>query len=147
MKSKLLKIILAIFVVGIVLFGAIQLVPYGRNHTNPPVTSEPAWDSQPTRDLAQRACFDCHSNETVWPWYSSVAPVSWLVTRDVEEGRDQFNFSDWENYYLRDADEFEEVISEGEMPPAQYLLMHPEARLSDTEKQQLITGLRATVGK
>ncbi len=76
-------------------FLLIQLVPYGRNHTNPPVLQEPNWDSPQTRALAQRACFDCHSNETEWPWYSHVAPVSWLVQRDVEEGREKVNFSTW----------------------------------------------------
>ncbi|MRR33844.1 hypothetical protein EG829_03970, partial [bacterium] len=61
----------------------IQAVPYGRNHDNPPVVREPNWDSPETRGLAKRVCFDCHSNETVWPWYTWVAPVSWLVYRDV----------------------------------------------------------------
>ena len=70
---------------------AIQLIPYGRAHANPPVLAEPAWDSPATRDLAVRACFDCHSNETVWPWYSNIAPVSWLVQRDVDGGRNKAN--------------------------------------------------------
>jgi hypothetical protein len=69
----------------------IQVIPYGRDHTNPPVIEEPVWDSAQTRDLAVRACFDCHSNETVWPWYSNVAPLSWLVQSDVEEGRETLN--------------------------------------------------------
>ena len=60
------------------LFLAIQFVPYGRDHSNPPVIGEPTWNSPETRALAVRACFDCHSNETVWPWYSNIAPVSWL---------------------------------------------------------------------
>jgi mono/diheme cytochrome c family protein len=145
MKTR--NISIAIIVVGLVLFVVIQLVPYGKNHANPAVVSEPNWDSQQTRDLAQRACFDCHSNETVWPWYSNIAPVSWLVYHDVEEGRNQFNFSDWQNSYLTDAGEFSEVISEGEMPPFQYLLMHSNAKLTDAEKQQLITGLQKTLGQ
>ncbi|HEY5650870.1 MAG TPA: heme-binding domain-containing protein, partial [Acidimicrobiia bacterium] len=74
---------------------AIQLVPYGRNHSNPPVVQEPAWDSQQTRELAVAACFDCHSNETEWPWYSNIAPVSWALQRDVDEGREELNFSEW----------------------------------------------------
>jgi hypothetical protein len=100
-----------------------------------------------TRDLAKRACFDCHSNETVWPWYSNIAPVSWLVYHDVEEGRNQFNLSDWQNSYLTDVGEFSEVISEGEMPPIQYLLMHSTAKLSAVEKEQLITGLQKSLGQ
>ena len=74
----------------------VQVIPYGRDHTNPPVAAEPLWDSPQTRDLAVRACFDCHSNETEWPWYSNVAPISWLVQRDVEEGREELNFSEWD---------------------------------------------------
>ena len=74
---------------------AIQAVPYGRAHDNPPVRSEPQWDSPVTRDLVVRACFDCHSNETIWPWYANIAPISWLTTRDVDEGRDELNFSEW----------------------------------------------------
>ena len=76
-------------------FLLIQLVPYGHAHDNPPVAAEPNWDSPQTRELAQRACFDCHSNETTWPWYSNVAPVSWLVQHDVDEGREYLNFSRW----------------------------------------------------
>jgi mono/diheme cytochrome c family protein len=124
------------------LFLLIQLIPYGRDHTNPAVVSEPNWDGPQTRALAQRACFDCHSNETVWPWYSNIAPVSWLVYRDVEEGRSHLNFSQWEVGGSRALDEIGEVLQEGEMPPIQYTLMHPEARLSDTERQALITGLQ-----
>jgi hypothetical protein len=71
----------------VALLVAIQLVPYGRAHRNPPVGAEPAWDSPRTRDLAERACFACHGNTTTWPWYSTIAPVSWYVQRDVNEGR------------------------------------------------------------
>lgn len=124
-----------VVVAGVALFGLIQLVPYGRDHTNPPVVQEPQWDA-PTRAIAQKACFDCHSNEVVWPWYSNVAPFSWLIQRDVEEGRSRLNFSDWGR--VREIDEIGEVLAEGEMPPAQYLLMHPAAKLTDAEKQALI---------
>lgn len=75
---------------GIGLLGlllAIQLVPYGRDHSNPPGRTEPSWDSPATRELARRACFDCHSNETEWPAYASIAPASWLAQYDVDEGR------------------------------------------------------------
>ncbi len=128
-------------VVGLVALALlIQLIPLsGRGH-NPAVVAEPNWDSAQTRALAKRACFDCHSNETVWPWYSYVAPVSWLVYGDVMEGRSRMNFSDWSRPHPG-ADEIAEVIQEGEMPPGTYLLMHPSARLSNAEKQQLIAGL------
>ncbi|MBK8207167.1 MAG: heme-binding domain-containing protein [Planctomycetes bacterium] len=127
------------------LAAAIQLVPYGRDHTNPPVTAEPAWDSPRTRELAKAACFDCHSNETVWPWYSHVAPVSWLVQRDTDEGRRKLNFSEWDKPQ-KEADEAAEAVREGEMPMWIYLPAHPEARLSDADKQALINGLEATMG-
>ena len=147
MSKKIRNIIIAIVGVGLALFVVFQVVPYGKNHANPPVVSELNWDSQSTHDLARRACFDCHSNETVWPWYSKIAPVSWLVYRDVAEGRNRFNFSDWQNSYLKDAGEFSEVISEGEMPPFQYLLMHSNAKLTTAEKQQLVTGLQKSLGQ
>nr|WP_290670514.1 heme-binding domain-containing protein [Ardenticatena sp.] len=131
-------------VAGVGLFVLIQFIPYGREHTNLPVVQEPAWDSPQTRELARRACFDCHSNETVWPWYSNVAPVSWLIQRDVDEGRQKLNFSEW-NRPQDELDEITEVVREGEMPPMYYVLLHPQAKLSQTEKEALIAGLRATV--
>ncbi len=123
----------------------IQVVPYGRDHTNPPVLVEPSWNSPQTRALAVRACFDCHSNETTWPWYSNVAPLSWLVQRDVVEGREKLNFSEW-NRPQEEAGESAETVSNGEMPPAVYLPLHPEARLTATERQLLIAGLQSTLG-
>ena len=128
------------------LIALIQIIPYGRNHTNPPVVSEPAWDSPQTRALAERACFDCHSNSTVWPWYSNIAPVSWLVQRDVDEGRQRLNFSEW-GQSSAETDEIYEVLENGEMPPSQFLLMHPEAKLTASEKQELIKGFRSTFGQ
>ena len=80
----------------IVLALLIQLIPYGHNHTNPPVVKEFNWTTPAAKEIAQRACYDCHSNETKWLWYSSIAPMSWLVARDVDEGRAVFNFSDWQ---------------------------------------------------
>lgn len=131
----------------------IQLVPYGRNHTNPAVIAEPKWDSPTTRELAKRACFDCHSNETTWPWYSSIAPVSWLNQHDVDEGRSRLNFSEWGVVTTgegrgRDAMfEIQRAIESGEMPMPIYVMMHPTAKLSATEKQQLIDGLLVTTGQ
>jgi hypothetical protein len=118
----------------------LQLIPYGRNHTNPPVISEPTWNSPETQMLAERACYDCHSNETKWPWYSNIAPVSWLVQRDVDEGRRALNFSDWGSSG-EEGEELGEVIYRGSMPPSKYLITHPEARLSDAEKQALAQGM------
>jgi len=137
-----------VYVIGAILALAllIQFVPYGRNHTNPPVVQEPNWDSTTTRDLAKRACFDCHSNETVWPWYSNIAPVSWLVQRDIMEGRSKLNFSEWTEgrNQLREMEEIYEVVQEGEMPLPIYLPLHPDANLSSEEKSALINGLKNT---
>jgi hypothetical protein len=147
MKNRTIKIISIIIIVAIVLLVIIQFIPYGKDHTNPPVVSELNWDSQQTRDLTKRACFDCHSNETVWPWYSNLAPISWLVYRDVVEGRSRLNFSDWQNNRLEGLGELTSIINEGEMPPFQYLLMHSSAKLSSTEKSDLINGLQKTLGQ
>jgi hypothetical protein len=130
----------------VLLFGLIQFVPYGRDHSNPPVQDEPAWSEPRTRELAVRACFDCHSNQVIWPWYSNVAPVSWLVQRDVDEGRRRLNFSEW-GQRRQEVREVAEVVREGEMPPWQYKLMHSSSRLSAEEKDALIGGLTATLGQ
>lgn len=122
-----------------------QLVPYGRDHTNPPGRTEPRWSSPEVRDLAKRACFDCHSNETRWPWYTHVAPVSWLVQRDVDEGRSKLNFQEWQQPQ-KEAHEAAEEVQEGEMPMKIYLPMHPEARLTPEQKATLVAGLKATLG-
>lgn len=134
----------SVFVLIAVLL-ALQLVPYGRDHTNPATTREPAWSSPAVRALAQRACFDCHSNETVWPWYAQIAPVSWLVQNDVDEGREHWNISESER--ARNAgDEAAEELESGEMPPWFYLPLHARARLNAAEKAELVAGLRATFG-
>jgi mono/diheme cytochrome c family protein len=122
----------------------IQLVPYGREHTNPAVKAEPAWDTPETRALAKQACFDCHSNETVWPMYANVAPASWIVQRDVDLGRAALNFSEWQRPQP-EAKESSEKVLEGEMPPATYQLMHGHARLSSVIRQQLAAGLARTL--
>lgn len=124
----------------------IQLVPYGRSHSNPPSVSEPEWDRPQTRVLFARACLDCHSHETRWPWYSNVAPVSWLVQRDVDEAREHFNVSLWGTGVRNEGDEAAGMLRSGEMPPKVYLPAHPEARLSEEEKADLIRGLAATFG-
>ncbi len=130
-------------VMGLLLL--IQFIPYGREHTNPPVIAEPTWDSPQTRALFFRACADCHSNETKWPWYSNIAPASWLITRDVVQGREEFNVSEW-GRPDNEGDDAAKLVQNGEMPPWFYLPLHPEANLSPVERQQLINGLLATFG-
>jgi len=123
---------------------AIQLVPYGWDHGNPPVVAEPHWSGADVRALAVRACFDCHSNETRWPAYSWVAPISWLVRHDVVEGRRALNFSEW-NRPQPEASESAETVAEGEMPPRSYLWLHSSAKLSPAERERLIEGLAASL--
>jgi len=134
----------AIVIVGGFLL--IQLVPYGRNHTNPPVQSKPNWDSPETLALAQTACFDCHSNETDWSrWYESIAPASWLVQADVDEGRQHLNFSEWnQGGKPRELDHLWETTQRGSMPPLQYIILHPEAKLTPDQVSQLVAGFQAT---
>lgn len=134
--------ILRLVLIGAGLFLAIQLVPYGWSHSNPPFTDEAPWPSAEARDLAVAACYDCHSNETEWPVYSYVAPMSWLVRRDVDDGRAELNFSTWDESES-DADDAADEIEDGSMPPSQYLPLHPDARLSDEEQAVLIEALEA----
>jgi mono/diheme cytochrome c family protein len=141
MSRTLPKVLMISAVLLVVAVIGIQLAPVWLLKTNPPVTAEPKWDSEQTRALAKRACFDCHSNETVWPWYSNVAPVSWLIIFDTQRGRNELNFSQWTSGQSRKAREAGETIRKDEMPPPNYLLTHPEAKLTDAEKQQLMDGL------
>jgi hypothetical protein len=129
----------------VIVLVAIQLVPYGHVRTNPPGRVEPRWDRPETRALAVRACYDCHSNETVWPWYSNVAPMSWLTQRDVDEGRRAVNFSEWDQP-KKDAHESAKTVRTGEMPPWFYVVIHPDARLTAAETTAHIGGLEATLG-
>ena len=129
--------IVAFSVLALVFLGT-QLVPIERN--NPPVETEvPA--SEEVRSVLRRACYDCHSNETQWPWYSRVAPISWLVAHDVREGREKLNFSTWNRLstkkQLEALHESWEEVEEGEMPPWFYLPPHPDARLSPQDRSVL----------
>lgn len=128
------------------IFLVLQLVPAEGVGTNPPVTAEPEWDSPATRELFERSCADCHSNRTRWPWYSRVAPVSWLVASDVRAGRKHLNVSEWDRPQ-RHADEAAEEVREGKMPLRGYLAVHPAARLDEAERARLVAGLAATFGE
>lgn len=152
-------------------FLVIQVLPFGHGHSNPAGHSEPPWDTPRTAELAMDACYDCHSNRTDWPWYSYIAPASWLVEYDVSRGRDELNFSEWPELLvkLREKAERErrkeleraqkgekpekekvpeliKVVLEGEMPMWYYAMAHPDARLSNAEKQELARGLAETFG-
>ena len=120
----------------------IQLVPYGWKHSNPRVVQDAPWPSAEARAIAVKACYDCHSNETDWPAYSYVAPMSWLVRYDVDRGREELNFSLW-GAADNDADDGAETVEDGSMPPRQYRVVHRDANLSDEEKRILIDALEA----
>jgi hypothetical protein len=123
-------IVRLLVVLGIVIVG-LQFVPVQR--TNPPVAAD--LQADPAVKAALRgSCYNCHSNETHWPWYARVAPVAWLVAHDVAEARSRIDFSDWGNYDAarqerRAAGCAEEAEQRG-MPPMLYLIMHPDARLT-----------------
>jgi len=145
MLFRLIKRFLMVVAVVVGVFAVMQIVPYGRDHSNPVADQEPAWDSPATRELAVRACFDCHSNRTTWPWYSHVAPFSWVVQHNVDSARSVLNFSDWGHTYQMREQAAANVIA-GEMPPRTYRMMHPMAKLTDDEKIRLARGLQATFG-
>ena len=126
---------------------AIQLVPV--SWSNPPVVSDISTPSE-VKAVLQRACYDCHSHETVWPSYARVAPVSWLIAHDVREGREELNFSAWGQYDARQQakkrKESWEEIAAGNMPPWYYTIVHPEARLSATDLTVLRAWAQETTG-
>jgi hypothetical protein len=135
----------------LVLGAAIQFIRPDR--TNPP--ADPSLDFTsvlipPARIQAilQRSCYDCHSHQTHWPWYSSVAPASWLVAEDVSEGRRHLNFSTWGTYPRgKRIARLEAMISEldrGKMPPSSYLLLHRNAALTAEEKEVLLSWIEET---
>jgi hypothetical protein len=125
----------------LVLLVAVQLIPVDR--TDPPITQEVKWDSPTTRSLAQRACFDCHSNETQYVWFDYVAPASWVVANHITDGRRALNFSTWDQPNS-EYDEVSKQIKSGDMPLWDYVLFHPNADLTAAEQAELLSGLQAT---
>jgi len=137
MKFKITKKIIMGIVTGLIIVViVIQFVTVER--TNPPVTGEINVTPE-LKSVLQKSCYDCHSNETVWPWYSKVAPVSWLVSKDVVEGREELNFSEWDKYTEKKrAKKMKEIIEEidnGDMPMTIYTFMHNNAVLTEKEKE------------
>lgn len=122
----------------VVVLLAIQFVPVDRS--NPPVEAEVPAPAN-VHAILRRACYDCHSHETAWPWYSKVAPFSWLVASDVHEGREELNFSTWNRYtakqQMKKLRESWEEVAEGEMPPWFYLPVHRDAVLSAEDRKLL----------
>ena len=140
------KKVFKIFIGFILLLVIIQFIPYGKNHINPPVTGEPKWDSPRTQELFVRVCGNCHSNKTTWPWYSKIAPASWLVQSDVEEGREKLNVSEWGRASKNKGNEAADEVKDGGMPPFLYSPVHPESKMTTAEKDELIKGLISTFG-
>ena len=130
-----------LLVVVVTTLAILELIP--QKHENPAVSMEPTWNQAETRALAKRACFDCHSNETKWPAYSTHGPIAWVIRRDVQKGRNALNFSEWDRPQ-NEVQELGEAIASGKMPPRIYLQAHPEARLTAAERAALITGLEHT---
>ena len=122
----------------ILFFILIQLIPVTLSN---PAIIEDITAPRKIKSILKRACYDCHSHETVWPWDSKVAPASWLLAWDVHEGREELNFSNWSRYAEKKrSKKFKEIVEEldeGEMPPWFYLPLHPEASLSPEDQQQL----------
>jgi hypothetical protein len=131
-NRKPLRLFLIVLLAAIVVA---QFVPVTRD--NPPVESD--FDGTlAVKQVLEKSCYDCHSNETIWPWYSYVAPVSWLVASDVSEARQVFSFSDWGSMspekQARIAEAAWDEVEKGDMPLSQYLLMHSDAKLTDADK-------------
>ena len=130
------------------LLGLSQLLRF--DHTNPPVESDvPA--SPAVKTLLRRACYDCHSRETVWPWYSNVAPVSWWVMRDVSQGRDHLDFSRWGTYdektLQKKLSDTVDALNGRGMPPGYYTLLNPHAALSEADRVVLVEWARTTMAQ
>jgi cytochrome c551/c552 len=127
----------------VIILAGLQFIPVDR--TNPPVTEE-VDAPEAAKAILQRSCYDCHSNATRWPWYSYVAPASWLVASDVGEARQHLNFSEWDRYSDEDRRDklgnIREEVESGDMPLWYYLLMHPDARLSPDDRSTLMNWVR-----
>lgn len=130
----------------VALFLLIQLVPYGRNHLNPPVTKAISWNSPRTARLFAQACQDCHSNLSKWRWYDNIAPGSWLVEHDIQGARQRLNVSEWDKPQPS-LSEVVRAIESGSMPPLQYKVVHTGGQLSDAQRKQLVQGFIATYKK
>jgi hypothetical protein len=142
------RVVLGAVVVAIL----IQVVPPSR--TNPPVNTQQevtaAMSVDPGVDrILERSCNDCHSNRTVWPWYSRIAPLSWVLSSDVSNGRRHMNFSEWGTYpdYKRKdlLSEMCKIVTERDMPPFSYTLTHGSAQLSESERQSICDWTKESV--
>lgn len=149
---KRILIGLAIILV-VIQFIPVELPPPGADRTGDMIGTGLA--SQDVAQLFKTSCYNCHSNETEYPWYSHVAPSSWLVAKDVREGRDELNFSTWLSYdttrMIRKLDDIASEVGEGHMPMPIYTWMHPSAKLTDEQRELIVawteTAMDALVGE
>ena len=149
--KKVLKI------VAIVLIAAFIVVQFFRpDRTNPPVVQAETLESsvpvpENVEQILKRSCNDCHSNQTVYPWYSNISPFSWLLQQHIDEGRQKLNFSVWNTFdakkKARKLDEVCDQVTTGEMPLNQYLWIHRDAKLSDEDKKLLCDWVDAEKAK
>lgn len=144
-RRNIFIVVGVIVVLGII----VEIIPWGNiipafAETNPPVQTQIQWNNANTEQLVKMACYDCHSNETVWPWYAHITPVSWLVAHDTNEGRQRLNFSTQSANQIN-PNELVEQIQRGSMPKGIYTIMHPAANLSAEQKAELIAGIQASL--
>ena len=147
--KKALKWILCAFIVA---FGLLQLTNPAR--TNPSVVNDLMATSVPPPGVAAKlhaACYDCHSNETKWPWYSRVAPMSWLIAHDVRDGRENLNLSDWPaanpGRAAKRLERMSEEMNYQDMPPKKYTAIHADARLTEAGRKELTDWLDAEAAR
>lgn len=124
---------------GVVIVG-LQLVRFP--HVNPPVEGDLSAPLD-VKQLLRQACYDCHSSQTRWPWYSEIAPLSWFAYRDVTEGRRRLNFSSWASYTedpgteTTKLDQISRHLASGDMAPWYYRWLHPEAHLDEAQRDAI----------
>lgn len=140
--KKIIKIIFALLAIVFILIQFIR--PLRINPVSDKTRDITATINIPSnvKQILDRSCYDCHSNDTRWPWYSYIAPVSWLLAQDVNNGREKINYSEWGNYSLTDQvsnfDDIAKMVKNGEMPLPKYLFLHSDAKLTDADKDLLI---------
>ena len=137
------KIILGVILLIIIV---VQIIPVDRPETSDDKSKDLITNNDLPENIAlmlKTSCYDCHSNQTIYPWYANVAPVSWLVIRDVKLGREELNFSNWENYSKMDKakllDDILEEVEEAEMPMPIYFITHSDAKLSEQDRAELVS--------
>lgn len=139
------KVVRILLLVLVAIFIIIQFIPYGKP-SNQPLAGKDLFEvtelPQDVGIILKNACYDCHSQKVKFPWYSNVAPVSWLVTRDIKEGRENLDFSKWRDVSKKDKlkalDKIGEEVSEENMPMKIYTIMHAEARLTKAERDIVV---------